>query len=75
MDNQSFESSIIKSLSLSHKYNKPLIPIIQRLNHPERRERISKNLIDMKVPVFGDPLEVIPLLPKISNYKKRLSKS
>jgi acetyltransferase len=73
MDNQSFESSIIESLRLGHKHNKPLIPIIQRLNHPERRERISKNLIDMKVPVFGDPLEVIPLLPKISNYKKRLS--
>jgi hypothetical protein len=24
--------------------------------------------------VFGDPLEFIPLLPKISNYKKKLEK-
>ena len=74
-DNQDFESSMIESLSLGHKYNKPLIPIIQRLNNPEERERISKKLIERKVPVFGDPLEFISLLSKISNYKvKRLKK-
>ncbi len=71
MDRQSFESNIIESLCLGHKHNKPLIPIIQRSNRPEERERISKKLIERRVPVFGDPLEVIPLLPKISNYKKR----
>jgi hypothetical protein len=26
----------------------------------------------MKIPFFGDPLEFIPLLPKISNYKRKL---
>ncbi|MFX1591357.1 MAG: hypothetical protein ACFFCL_01570, partial [Promethearchaeota archaeon] len=72
-NNHNFKSNMIESLSLGHKHNKPLIPIIQRLNKPKERETISKSLIDKKVPVFGDPLEVIPLLPKISNYKKRIS--
>jgi len=72
IDNQSFEAHMIESLCLGHKHNKPVIPIIQRLNHPEERERLSKKLAEMKVPVFGDPLEFIHLLPKISNYKRRL---
>jgi len=72
INNQSFESNIIESLSLGHKHNKPLIPIIQRSNRLEERYRVSKKLIDRKVPVFGDPLEFIHLLPKISNYKRRL---
>jgi len=71
-DNQSFRSNVIESLYLGHKHNKPLIPIIQRSNQPEERERITKKLIGKKVPVFGDPLEFIPLLFKISNYKRRL---
>ena len=70
-DNQDFEAYMIESLTLGHKYNKPLIPIIQRLNNPDERERISKKLIEKKVPVFGDPLEFVSLLAKISNYKKR----
>ncbi|MFX1311567.1 MAG: CoA-binding protein [Promethearchaeota archaeon] len=69
---QDFESLIIESLSLGHKYKKPIIPIIQRLNTPEDRERVYKKLADKKVPVFGDPLEVIPLLPKITAYKRNL---
>ena len=72
MNNKTFESNIIESLSLGHKHNKPLIPIIQHSNRLEERYRVSKKLIDRKVPVFGDPLEFIPLLPKISNYKRRL---
>ena len=72
VDNQTFESSTIESLSLGHKHNKPLIPIIQRLNNPEERNRISKRLIEKKVPIFGDPLEVIPLLQKISTYARRI---
>ncbi len=71
-DNQSFRSNVIESLYLGHKHNKPLIPIIQRSNQPEERERITKKLIEKKVPVFADPLEFIPLLSKISNYKRRL---
>jgi acyl-CoA synthetase (NDP forming) len=75
IDNQSFESDIIESLNLGHKHNKPLIPIIQRLNQPEERERISKKLKEKNVPIFGDPLEVIPLLSKISYYKEKFKQS
>ncbi|MFW9968718.1 MAG: CoA-binding protein [Candidatus Odinarchaeota archaeon] len=74
-NNQSFESNTVESLNLGHKHNKPLIPIIQRLNQPEERERISKRLIERNIPVFGDPLEVIPLLSKISYYKERTEHS
>ncbi|MFX1378776.1 MAG: CoA-binding protein [Promethearchaeota archaeon] len=74
-NNQSFESNILESLYLGHKHNKPLIPIIQRLNQPEERERISKRLIERNIPVFGDPLEIIPLLSKISYYKERMEHS
>lgn len=72
-DNQTFETNIIEALCLSHKYKKPIIPIIQRLNRSEERERIVIKLIERDIPVFGDPLEVIPLLSKISNYNKRLN--
>ena len=74
-DNQMFETNIIEALSLAHKYKKPIIPIIQRLNRSEERERILKKLIERDIPVFGDPLEVIPLLLKISNYKRSLDLS
>ena len=67
---QDFESSMIESLSLGHKYKKPIIPIIQRLNRPEDRERVYNKLAERKVPVFGDPLEIIPLLSKISKYRR-----
>ena len=70
-DDRSFESNMIESLCLGHKHHKPLIPIIQRTNRPEDRRRISKKLREKKVPVFGDPLEFLPLLPKISNYKRK----
>ncbi len=72
-DSGSFESDMFKSLTLGHKYKKPVIPIIQRLNRPEDRRRIVQYLSEKKVPVFGDPLEFIPLLPKISNYKRKLN--
>jgi acetyltransferase len=72
---QDFTSNMIESLTLGHKHNKPLIPIIQRLDQPEERIKISKKLIYRKVPVFGDPLEFIPLLSKISKYKERLKNS
>jgi len=67
-----FEENIIEALALGHKHSKPLIPIIQRANCPEENTRISRILAEKKVPVFGDPLEFMPLLPKISNYKKKL---
>ncbi|MFW9936463.1 MAG: CoA-binding protein [Candidatus Thorarchaeota archaeon] len=69
---QDYEKSILEALSLGHKYNKPLIPIIQRASTPDEQSRISRLLAEKKVPVFGDPLEVIPLLKKVSEYKKKL---
>ncbi len=66
-----FEHNIIEALCVGQKLKKPLIPIIQRANCPEEAYRVSRILAKRKVPVFGDPLEVIPLLPKISNYKKK----
>ncbi|MFW9988620.1 MAG: CoA-binding protein [Candidatus Odinarchaeota archaeon] len=73
-DSQSFISIMVECLSLGHKYKKPLIPIIQRLNQPEERDHIKKKLIKVKVPVFGEPLEFISLLIKISNYVKKSKK-
>ncbi|GAI45713.1 unnamed protein product, partial [marine sediment metagenome] len=70
----SFETNILQALSLGHKYKKPLIPIIERAHRPDESNRISRILAKKKVPVFSDPLEFIPLLPKISNYKKKLKK-
>ena len=70
---QNFEEIIIETLCLGHKHNKPLIPIIQRTHTPEERRRVSKILAANKVPIFGDPMEVIPLLPKISEYYKKKS--
>ena len=67
-----FENEMIESLSLGHKHKKPLIPIIQHVNCPDERARDSKKLIEKKVPVFANPLDVIPLLSKITNYKKYL---
>jgi len=71
--NSSFENTVIKSLSLGHEHKKPVIPIIQHLTRSDSRTNFFNHLIEKKIPVFGDPLEVIPLLPKISNYKRRLN--
>ena len=65
-----FESKMIEALTLGHKYNKPLIVNIIKANNPEDKERIARKLIEKKVPVFGNPFEYIPLLPKISRYTK-----
>jgi len=66
----SFEPNMIKALSLGHKHRKPVIPIIQRVNCPKARERVVNKLKERKVPVFGDPMEFIPLLEKISGNSK-----
>ncbi|TFF98092.1 MAG: hypothetical protein EU541_07325 [Promethearchaeota archaeon] len=72
---ESFEPTIIKAFGLGHKHHKPLIPIIQRVNCPEDRIRITRKLYEQKIPVFGDPSEFIPLLPKISYaYHKKNKK-
>lgn len=65
-----FEDKMLEVLTLGHKHNKPLIANIIRANYPEDKERVYKKLRDKKIPVFGDPFEFIPLLPKISRYTK-----
>jgi hypothetical protein len=63
---------MIEALSLGHKHRKPLFAIIQRVNCPEDRARVFQKLNERKVPVFGDPLEFIPLLPKISKFANKI---
>jgi len=67
-----FEVNILEALTLGHKHQKPLIPIIEKAHRPDESYRVSRLLAKKKVPVFGDPLEFIPLLPKITKYKKKL---
>jgi len=69
---ENFEVDMLEAFNLGHKHNKPLIPILERAHRPEESYRISRLLAKKRVPVFGDPLEFIPLLPKITNYKKKL---
>jgi acyl-CoA synthetase (NDP forming) len=68
-----FKEMMIETLCLGQKYGKPLIPILQRTHTPEVRREIAKILSEKKVPVFGEPLEVIPLLPVISRYARKKS--
>ncbi len=70
---ESYENKIIDGLTLGHKHNKPLIPIIKRINCPDDRDRLFKKLTEKKVPVFEDPVEFIPLLPKISKFTRKNS--
>ncbi|MHA1454583.1 MAG: CoA-binding protein [Promethearchaeota archaeon] len=66
-----FKEMMIETLCLGHKYGKPIIPILQRTHTPDIRREIAKILIEKKVPVFGEPPEVIPLLPIISSYASK----
>ncbi|MBD3213940.1 MAG: hypothetical protein GF311_15120 [Candidatus Lokiarchaeota archaeon] len=68
---ETFEPNMIKALRLGKKHDKPLIPIIQRANCQEDRERVTKKLEQQKVPVFANPLEFIPILQKISKNKAK----
>jgi len=68
---KNYEENILEALGLGHIYNKPLIPIIQRASTPDEQSRISRLLAVKKVPVFGDPLEAIPLLKMISDYRMK----
>ena len=68
-----FKKMMIETLCLGQKYDKPLIPILQRTHTPDVRREIAQILTEKKVPVFGDPLEVVPLLPIISHYARKKS--
>ena len=66
-----YEDNMIEALTLGHKHHKPLIPIIKRIHCPEDRDRLFKKSLERRVPVFEDPIEFIPLLPKISQYTRK----
>ncbi|NHJ22157.1 MAG: hypothetical protein EAX91_14520 [Candidatus Lokiarchaeota archaeon] len=73
-DLSTFYNTISECLNLGHIHKKPLIVITQYLT---RLNSIHDFLLKVKqrnVPLFGDPLEFIPLLPKISNYFIKSSK-
>jgi acyl-CoA synthetase (NDP forming) len=65
-----FKEIMIGTLCLGQKYGKPLIPILQRTHTPEIRREIGNILSKRKVPIYGEPLEIIPLIPIITRYAK-----
>ena len=69
-----FEDGHIETTTLGYKHNKPLITIVQKHNSPVEQERLMKKLAEKNVPAFSDPLQVIPLLPKISKYTRNRKK-
>jgi len=70
----SFEKPVAKIMSLGHKYNKPIIIIMQGTTFPKTRENFAKEFAKIKVPMFRDPYEFISLLPKISKYSEEVKK-
>lgn len=69
-----FNENIETVFKLGLKHHKPLFPIIQRAHCPEESHRIAKKLTQSKIAVFENPLDFIPLLRKITNYKRKLMK-
>jgi hypothetical protein len=69
-----FEDGHIETTTLGYKHNKPLIVIVQKHNSPVEQERLIKKLAERKIPCFSDPLQVLPLLPKISKYTRNRKK-
>jgi acyl-CoA synthetase (NDP forming) len=68
-----FRKIMIETLCLGQKFGKPLIPILQRTHTPEIRREIGNILSKRKVPIYGEPLEIIPLLPIITRYARNKS--
>ena len=68
-----FNENIEKVFKLGLKHHKPLFPIIQRAHCPEESHRMAKQLAKSKIALFENPLDFIPLLSKISNFKRKLS--
>jgi len=73
-DPSAFLNVVLESLELGHKHKKPLIVITQHLTRPKNIDEFLINLKEKNIPVFGDPLEFLPLLPKISNFKSNIDK-
>ncbi|MCJ7649082.1 MAG: CoA-binding protein [Candidatus Lokiarchaeota archaeon] len=73
-DPSAFLNTVLNYLSLGHKHHKPLIVITQHMTRPKTIHEFLMELKQRNVPLFGDPLEFISLLPKISNYLKKDTK-
>ncbi|MHA2287943.1 MAG: CoA-binding protein [Promethearchaeota archaeon] len=73
-DPEGFFKVAFESLALGHKHNKPLILVTQHLTRPKQVNKFLTKVKDIKVPIFGDPQEVLPLLPKISRFYEKLDK-
>ncbi len=73
-DPTAFLNIVLNSLSLGHTHQKPLIVITQHLTRPKIINEFLMELKQRNIPLFGDPLEFIPLLSKISNFKERVDK-
>jgi len=69
-----FENPVSKVMSLGHKYNKPIIVIMQGTIYPKTREIFATKLNEAKIAVFNDPSEFLSILPKISKYSERVKK-
>ena len=67
-DPQNFFNIIFELLTLGRKYKKPLIVITQYLTRSNKIDALLTKIKENKITIFGDPMEVIPLLPKISEY-------
>ncbi|MHA1527257.1 MAG: hypothetical protein ACTSQD_09505, partial [Promethearchaeota archaeon] len=70
----SFENPVSKVMSLGHKYNKPIIVIMQGTIYPKTREIYVTKLNEAKIAVFNDPSEFLSILPKISKYSEKVKK-
>ncbi len=66
-----FNENIEKVFKLGLKRYKPLFPIIQEAHCPEVSIRIARKLNQNKIAIYRNPLDFIPLLPKITIYKRK----
>ena len=70
-DKKSFFNVVVESVIQGHKHNKPLILLIQHLTRPNSINDFLTKIKENKVTIFGDPLEFLPLLPKITKFKNK----
>lgn len=63
-----FQNQVINMFKLAHKYKKPIFLIIQHSTRTIKIGDFIQQIKESKIPIFGDPLEFVPLLPKISSH-------
>ena len=67
--NGAFQTQVLNILKLAHKHKKPIILLLQHLTRSEKINDFTNQVKENNIPLFGDPMEFIPLLHKISEYK------